>query len=142
MQLSEKPWPITARQLLAHQSGIRNWTREEFHNTRRFTSITESLEPFKDDALLFEPATSTQYSSLGFTLLGAVMEGAGGAPFMDQLRASVFQPAGMESARDDELPLLARQAALLRVNRKRSSLAATTRLLCATQSGPGRSSPP
>ena len=99
----EKPWPITARQLLAHQSGIRNWTREEFHNTRRFTSITESLEPFKDDALLFEPATSTQYSSLGFTLLGAVMEGAGGAPFMDQLRASVFQPAGMESARDDSV---------------------------------------
>jgi CubicO group peptidase (beta-lactamase class C family) len=100
----EKPWPITSRQLLAHQSGIRNWTREEFHNTRRFTSITESLEPFKDDALLFEPATSTQYSSLGFTLLGAVMEGAaGGVPFMDQLRAAVFQPAGMESARDDSV---------------------------------------
>jgi len=99
----EKPWPITARHLLAHQSGVRNWTREEFHNTRRFTSITESLEPFKDDALLFEPATRTQYTSLGFTLLGAAIEGAGGAPFMDQLRASVFQPAGMESARDDNV---------------------------------------
>ena len=99
----EKPWPITARQLLAHQSGIRNWSREEFHNTRRFTSITESLEPFKDDGLLFEPGTRTQYTSLGFTLLGAALEGAGGAPFMDQLRASVFQPAGMESARDDNV---------------------------------------
>lgn len=99
----EKPWPITARQLLAHQSGVRNWSREEFHNTRRFTSITESLEPFKDDGLLFEPSTRTQYTSLGFTLLGAAMEGAGGAPFMDQLRASVFQPAGMESARDDNV---------------------------------------
>ena len=99
----EKPWPITARQLLAHQSGIRNWSREEFHNTRRFTSITESLEPFKDDGLLFEPGTRTQYTSLGFTLLGAAIEGAGGAPFMDQLRASVFQPAGMESARDDNV---------------------------------------
>jgi len=99
----EKPWPITARQLLAHQSGIRNWSREEFHNTRRFSSITESLEPFKDDGLLFEPGTRTQYTSLGFTLLGAALEGAGGAPFMDQLRASVFQPAGMESARDDNV---------------------------------------
>ncbi|HYU43774.1 MAG TPA: serine hydrolase domain-containing protein, partial [Vicinamibacteria bacterium] len=29
----DKPWPITARQLLGHQSGIRNWTDEEFHNT-------------------------------------------------------------------------------------------------------------
>jgi CubicO group peptidase (beta-lactamase class C family) len=99
----EKPWPITARHLLAHQSGIRNWSREEFHNTRRFSSITESLDPFKDDGLLFEPSTRTQYTSLGFTLLGAAVEGAGGAPFMDQLRASVFQPAGMESARDDSV---------------------------------------
>ena len=99
----EKPWPITARELLSHQSGIRNWTREEFHNTRRFTSITQSLEPFKDDGLLFEPTTHTQYTSLGFTLLGAAVEGAGGASFMDQLRASVFQPAGMESARDDNV---------------------------------------
>jgi CubicO group peptidase (beta-lactamase class C family) len=99
----DKPWPITARQLLSHQSGIRNWTDEEFHNTRRFTSIAESLLPFRDDALLFEPSTKTQYTSLGFTLLGAALEGAGGAPFMEQLRSSVFQPAGMESARDDNV---------------------------------------
>jgi serine beta-lactamase-like protein LACTB len=99
----EKPWPITSRHLLAHQSGIRNWTAEEFHNTRRFTSIAESLVPFKDDGLLFEPTTRTQYTSLGFTVLGAVLEGAGGAPFLEQLRTSVFQPAGMESARDDNV---------------------------------------
>jgi serine beta-lactamase-like protein LACTB, mitochondrial len=99
----DKPWPITTRQLLGHQSGLRNWTEEEFHNTRRYTSIGDALAPFKDDPLLFEPGTSTQYTSLGFTLLGAVVEGAGGAPFMEQLRASVFQPAGMDSARDDDV---------------------------------------
>jgi CubicO group peptidase (beta-lactamase class C family) len=99
----EKPWPITARELLCHQSGIRNWTEEEFHNTRRFTSLSDALAPFRDDALLFEPATSTQYTSYGFTLLGAAMEGAGGAPFLEQLRAGVFEPAGMESARDDDV---------------------------------------
>lgn len=99
----EKPWPVTARQLLSHQSGIRNWTPEEFHNTRRYTTIADALAPFKEDALLFEPGTRAQYTSLGFTLLGAAIEGAGGAPFMDQLRAAVFQPAGMESARDDDV---------------------------------------
>ena len=99
----DKPWPITVRQLLSHQSGIRNWTDEEFHNTRRFRSLTEALAPFKDDALLFEPGTSTQYTSYGFTLLGAAVEGAGGAPFVEQLRAGVFEPAGMESARDDDV---------------------------------------
>jgi serine beta-lactamase-like protein LACTB len=99
----EKPWPITTRQLLCHQSGLRNWTDEEFHNTRRYTSLTDALVPFKDDALLFEPGTKTQYTSLGFTLLGAIAEGAGGASFMEQLRTSVFQPAGMDQARDDDV---------------------------------------
>jgi serine beta-lactamase-like protein LACTB len=99
----EKPWPITTRQLLCHQSGVRNWTDEEFHNTHRYTSVTDALAPFKDDALLFEPGTRTHYTSLGFTLLGAILEGAGGAPFMEQLRTSVFQPAGMEQARDDDV---------------------------------------
>jgi serine beta-lactamase-like protein LACTB, mitochondrial len=99
----DKPWPITARQLLSHQSGIRNWTDEEFHNTRRFQSLTEALAPFKDDALLFEPGTRTQYTSYGFTLLGAAVESAGGAPFVEQLRAGVFEPASMESARDDDV---------------------------------------
>ena len=99
----EKQWPITARQLLCHQSGIRNWTEEEFHNTRRYTSLEGALAPFRDDPLLFEPGTSTQYSSYGYTLLGAAVEGAGGAPFMEQLRAGVLEPAGMESARDDDV---------------------------------------
>ncbi len=99
----DKPWPITARQLLSHQSGIRNWTEEEFYNTRRYTSLEGALAPFRDDALVFEPGTSTQYTSYGYTLLGAAVEGAGGAPFMEQLRAGVLEPAGMESARDDDV---------------------------------------
>jgi serine beta-lactamase-like protein LACTB, mitochondrial len=99
----EKPWPITARELLGHQSGVRNWTEQEFHSTRRYHTIGDTLGAFKDDALLFEPGTRTQYTSFGFTLLGAVIEGAGGAPFMEQLHASVFQPAGMDSARDDDV---------------------------------------
>jgi len=99
----EKPWPITARQLLCHQSGTRNWTEAEFHNTRRFASLTDALGAFKDDPLLFEPGTRTQYSSLGYTLLGAVIEAAAGARFVDVLRADVFDPAGMDSARDDDV---------------------------------------
>lgn len=99
----DKPWPVTARELLGHQSGVRNWTEEEFHSTRRYHTIKDTLAAFKDDPLLFEPGTRTQYTSFGFTLLGAVVEGAAGGTFMDQLRTLVFQPAGMESARDDDV---------------------------------------
>jgi len=99
----EKPWPITSRELLCHQSGTRNWSEVEFHNTRRFPSLADALAPFKDDALLFEPGTRTQYTSLGYTLLGAVIESAAGARFVDALRTAVFEPAGMDSARDDDV---------------------------------------
>ena len=74
----EKQWPVTVRHLLSHQAGIRNWTDEEFHNTRHFASIAESLAVFKDDPLLFEPGTRTQYTSLGYNLMGAVVEGVSG----------------------------------------------------------------
>jgi serine beta-lactamase-like protein LACTB, mitochondrial len=106
-----KPWPLTARHLLAHQSGIRNWTPEEFHGTRRFTSVAGSLEAFKDDPLLFEPGTGTHYTSLGYNLLGAVIEGASGLAYDRYLEERVFQPAGMDTARvEDVLALVPNRA--------------------------------
>ena len=108
----EKQWPVTVRHLLSHQAGIRNWTDQEFHNTRRFASIGESLGPFKDDPLLFEPGARTQYTSLGYNLLGAVVEGVSGKPFLEYLHEHVFAPAGMDAARgDDALAIIPNRAA-------------------------------
>jgi len=98
-----KQWPVTVRNLLSHQSGIRNWTDEEFHNTRRYASIADSLVIFKDDPLLFEPGSRTQYTSLGYNLLGAVVEGVSGRPFLEYLHDRVFVPAGMDAARGDDV---------------------------------------
>lgn len=106
-----KPWPVTARHLLAHQSGIRNWTPEEFQGTRRFPSVADSLDAFKDDPLLFEPGTSTHYTSFGYNLLGAVIEGASGKAYDRYLADHVFQPAGMDTARvEDVLALVPNRA--------------------------------
>jgi CubicO group peptidase (beta-lactamase class C family) len=99
----EKQWTVTPRQLLCHQGGVRNWTPEEFRNTRRFASVLDSLIAFKDDPLAFEPGTQTLYSSFGFTLLGSVIEGVAGATYMEYLRTAVFEPAGMEWTRADEV---------------------------------------
>ena len=107
-----KQWPVTVRHLLSHQSGIRNWTDEEFHNTRHFATIGESLAVFMDDPLLFEPGARTQYTSLGYNLLGAVVEGVSGKPFLEYLRERVFVPAGMDAARgDDVLAIIPNRAA-------------------------------
>jgi serine beta-lactamase-like protein LACTB, mitochondrial len=102
-EFPEKPWPVTARQLLAHQAGVRNWTEEEFRSTRRYTSVGEALGVFKDDPLLHEPGTRVQYSSYGYNLLGSLVEGASGQRYLEYLREHVFEPAGMVWARDDDV---------------------------------------
>jgi len=98
-----KPWPITTRQLLAHTSGIRHYQGDEFASTRHYWSVLEGLDVFKEDPLMFEPGTRQLYSTYGYTLLGAVVEAASGMRYLDYLREKVFEPAGMTSARDDDL---------------------------------------
>jgi CubicO group peptidase (beta-lactamase class C family) len=102
-EFPEKAWPLTARQLLAHQGGVRNWTDEEFRNTRRYTSLSEALSVFKDDPLLHEPGTKVVYSSYGYNLLGSVVEGASGQRYLEYLAEHIFEPAGMVWARADDV---------------------------------------
>ncbi len=99
-----KPWPLTSRHLLAHQSGIRHYRSEaEFNSTRSYASIVAALDLFKDDPLLFEPGTRFSYSTYGYNVLGCVVEGASNMPFADYLRDNIFRPAGMERARPDSV---------------------------------------
>src|SRR5207248_1189335 len=72
----EKPWPITARQLLCHQAGIRHEADEEWGSTKHYTNLDDALLMFKDDPLGFPPGTKAEYSTFGFNLLGSVVEGA------------------------------------------------------------------
>jgi CubicO group peptidase (beta-lactamase class C family) len=98
-----KPWPVTVRHLLSHQSGIRNWTDAEFHSTRRYATIADTLVLFRDDPLRFRPGTRTEYTSLGYELLGAVVEGVSAKPFGRYLAEHVFRPAGMEATRVEDV---------------------------------------
>ena len=108
----EKQWPLTCRQLLCHQAGVRQWTEEEFRSTKHYAGLAESLEYFKNDPLVFEPGTRTLYTSLGYTLLGAAVESAAGQGYLEYLRENVFTPAGMETAGiDDVFALIPHRAA-------------------------------
>jgi len=99
----EKPWPVTPRLLLAHLAGIRHYKEGEFGSTRRYSAATEALHIFRDDALSHEPGTKFLYTTYGYNLLGCAVEGASGQAFMDYVRANVFEPAGMFTARDDDV---------------------------------------
>jgi CubicO group peptidase (beta-lactamase class C family) len=107
----EKPWPVTARQLLGHLGGVRHYRDDEPANTRPYGGVLDGLAFFKDDPLAAEPGTRFVYSTYGYNLLGAAVEGASGQPFFTYLHDHVLGPAGMTSTRPDEVgPIIMNRA--------------------------------
>ena len=91
----EKRYPITVRQVAGHLAGIRHYDTGEFENQEHYATVTEGLAIFAADSLLFEPGTQFSYSSYGYNLLGAVIEGASGRSYLEYMRHAVLDPAGM-----------------------------------------------
>ena len=92
-----KNYPITARELAGHLAGIRHYAGDEFYSNRHYASVTSSLDIFKNDTLLYRPGDKYNYSTYGFVLLSAVVEGAAGEPFLSYVRRRVFDPIGMRN---------------------------------------------
>jgi CubicO group peptidase (beta-lactamase class C family) len=91
-----KKYPITSRQLAAHLSGIRHYRKTDPLNIpREYKNIKEGLSIFKDDTLLFKPGTKSEYSTYGYSLLSAVIEGAAHMSFLSYMQDSIFCPFGM-----------------------------------------------
>ncbi len=103
-----KKWPVTVRQLLGHIGGIshyRDYAKEghikEPKNTREALAIFQSFD------LVAEPGSRYNYSSYGFNLLGAAVEGASGLPYGEYITKRIFEPLGMDSSRlDNPLDLI------------------------------------
>ncbi|XP_065183694.1 serine beta-lactamase-like protein LACTB, mitochondrial [Sycon ciliatum] len=72
-------------------SGGDDVTLPEYHIMRHYDSVGESLELFANDALCHRPGSKYLYTTHGWTLVSAVIEGAGGRPFTDQLADMLYQ---------------------------------------------------
>jgi serine beta-lactamase-like protein LACTB len=90
-----KPWPITTRQLGGHLAGIRHYRDGEFESMRAYPGVVPALVIFRDDSLHAQPGTRYIYSTYGFNLLSAAVEGASGEPFVSYMKRHVFTPLGM-----------------------------------------------
>ncbi|HEY8105233.1 MAG TPA: serine hydrolase domain-containing protein [Gemmatimonadales bacterium] len=97
-----KRWPITARQLLAHLAGIRDKTPDEETNYHHYETLAAALAIFGGDSLIAEPGTAFHYTSYGYDVLGCVIEGAAGVPYLDYMTQHIFGPAGMTHTRLDD----------------------------------------
>jgi serine beta-lactamase-like protein LACTB, mitochondrial len=103
----EKPQPITTRQLGGHLAGIRTYEGDENFIRDPYPSVVDALDIFRDDPLLHPPGTAFSYTSYGFNLISAVIEGASGQPFLDYMDDAVFRPLGMrETVADWVTPIV------------------------------------
>ena len=108
-EFGRKKWPITTRQLLQHQSGVRSYhlindkeDSAELYSTKHYNDVLESLEIFKNDSLLFKPGTNFHYTSYGYVLLGCIIQKVSGVKYSEYMKKSIFEAAGMYHTFPDE----------------------------------------
>jgi CubicO group peptidase (beta-lactamase class C family) len=102
-QFPEKPWPVTVRELLGHTAGIRGYLGDEMSSTTHYADHVTPMGVFAKDALLFQPGTKYSYSTYGYTVIGAMLEGLTHEKLVDYLRKHVFDPAGMDTIGEDSV---------------------------------------
>ncbi|WP_338869864.1 serine hydrolase domain-containing protein [Spirosoma sp. SC4-14] len=99
----EKKYPVTIYQLASHTAGIRdyNYRNGEYVSDKNYGSVKDAISIFKDDTLLFQPGTKYSYSTYGYVLLSAVIEGAAHKDFLPYMHDSVFIPIGLQNTVPD-----------------------------------------
>jgi CubicO group peptidase (beta-lactamase class C family) len=86
--------PITIRSLLTHSSGLPReseypyWTGPDFP----FPSIEQVDSKLKDQQTLYPASSYFQYSNLGLTLLGEVVEKVSGKKYNDYVNEKIIKP--------------------------------------------------
>ena len=96
-----RPWPVTVRQLLTHQGGVRPSDLADLFNREHYLGASDALRRFVRDTLATRPGTRVLYSNAGYTLLACALEGAAGRSYDSTLAELVLRPAGMSVTRDD-----------------------------------------
>jgi serine beta-lactamase-like protein LACTB, mitochondrial len=97
----DKCYNISARQLAGHLGGIREYRMTDFTvkniDSKRYRNAAEALSIFAEDTLVAPPGARHNYTSLGYTLLEAAMEGASKESFIRYMKRNVLDPIGMKS---------------------------------------------
>jgi CubicO group peptidase (beta-lactamase class C family) len=93
---------ITVQQLLTHSSGLPDIVDSRSMPVGytpdfdyELVSREEIVRRAMNAPLAFAPGDKSDYSNLGFSLLGVIVEVASGEPYEQYVREAVFEPAGM-----------------------------------------------
>ncbi len=93
---------ITTRLLGGHLAGIRHYQGDEFTLNQHYATVTRGLAIFENDSLVAPPGTRFSYSSYGFNVISAAVEGASQEQFLAYMSRHVFKPLGMMSTAPDK----------------------------------------
>jgi len=85
---------ITIHHLLSHQSGLPRDSRQGYDKD---VSHLDRALSIKDDSLLFEPGTASEYSNVGFYVLSHILEEVSGLKYDKYFNEYIFKPAGMKN---------------------------------------------
>jgi CubicO group peptidase (beta-lactamase class C family) len=97
-----KRWPVTVRQLLGHLGGISHYRDYSVEGHIKEPKTTrQALAIFQDFDLVAEPGTRYNYSTYGYNLLGAAIEGAFGRPYGEYIRRNILDPLDMNDTQLD-----------------------------------------
>ena len=104
-QKYEDSGPITIRTLLTHSSGLPReadypyWTGPDFP----FPSKDQVISGLEEQETLYPSSTYFQYSNLGLTLLGEIIEEVSGQSFEEYITQNILEPLDLKNTRT-ELP--------------------------------------
>ena len=99
----KKKWPVTVRQLLAHIGGISHYKNYDTEGRiKEHKTTREAIAIFENFDLIAEPGTKYSYTSYGYNLLGAVVEGASGMSFGEYMTKNVWGPIATQNTRMDD----------------------------------------
>ena len=100
-QKHEESGPITIRSLLTHSSGLPReaaypyWTGPDFP----FPSKEQIVSKLSEQETLYSASTYFQYSNLGMTLLGEIIEEISGVPYDEYVQQNILKPLGLTNTR-------------------------------------------
>ena len=98
-QVFDDSEPITVRSLMTHSSGLPResnhpyWTGPDFP----FPSKEAIIEELSNQETLYPASTFYQYSNLGLTLLGLIVEEVTGQTYEDYVTENIIQPLGLSN---------------------------------------------
>ncbi|XP_029992060.1 serine beta-lactamase-like protein LACTB, mitochondrial isoform X2 [Sphaeramia orbicularis] len=84
--------------------------QDEFYLNQKFENVSQGVDLFKDDPLVFKPGTGFLYSTHAYTLLSACMEQVAGQRFLDYMMG-MFRELGMlNTVADENEPIIYHRA--------------------------------